>query len=540
MAPTFDLTEEPWITVIRLDNGRLEEVGLQEALSRAHEFRAVRDPLPTVEFGLYRLLVVLALDIFKPKNKTALSRLVSQKKFDAAQVEAYLHDKQDRFDLFSQQHPFLQTAGMEGEAVKPLAGLLPPIPSGTNAAHFHHGQEGEFGVSPAAAARLLTSVAPFMTAGGAGLAPSLNGAPPWYALIVGDTLFDTLCRNAYVLDRQNIALGEPSWRSDRAVMPGERCTNADLLEGWTWRPRRLQLVPGEAGRCSLTGQDSPMLVRSMKFAAGASCDFTKGGWRDPSVPYRIDDDGPKVMRPQEGKAVWRDTAPLALLSSRSYTRGESKFQFERPHIVEQWAQMIQDRYAEDGLLNLTLYGMRTDLKMKVFEWYREPLALPRSLVLKDEFALRVQQEMERADSIAYALKKAIQKTYKREGKGNAKAFDDLIAYTQRQYWSSIRGAWERLLEEVASLPAAQEAAFRAAWWEVLRGAGSAALKQAIGDLDTDAEALKRQVEAEQSFYGALHNILATGEERAAREAAKKSKKAKSKKAKSKEPKGAAL
>jgi CRISPR system Cascade subunit CasA len=529
MVPTFDLTEEPWIPVVRLDTGKLEEVGLREALCRAHEYRAVRDPLPTVEFGLYRLHAVLALDIFQLEDTDMLGALRDEGQFDAATVHAYFDKWQDRFDLLSKQYPFLQTAGMEREGAKPLAGLLPPIPSGTNAAHFHHGQEGEFGVSPAAAARLLTSIAPFMTAGGAGLAPSLNGAPPWYALIVGDTLFDTLCRNAYVLDRQKIALGEPSWRSKRVVMPGERCTGADLLEGWTWRPRRLQLVPGAAGRCSLTGQDSPVLVHSMKFAAGASCDFTKGGWRDPSVPYRIDEDGPKVMRPQESKAVWRDTAPLALLSSRSYTRGESKFQFERPHIIEQWVEMIQSQYAEDGPLNLTLYGMRTDLKMKVFEWYREPLALPRSLVLKDDFAMRVQKEMERADSIAYALKKAIQKTYKREGKGNAKAFDDLIAYTQRQYWSSLHGTWERLLGEIAPLSAAQDAEWtksRAAWWEALGGAGRAALTQAIGDLDTDAEALKRQVEAEQSFQGALHSILVTEEEKAAREAAKKSRKTK--------------
>ena len=523
MSPKFDLIAEPWIPVVRLSDGGLEEVGLRDALVHAHEYRAVRDPLPTAEFGLYRVLTVLLLDIFQPKNKTALGRIMGGKRFDAEAVDAYFTQWTDRFDLFSAKYPFLQTAGMAGEAAKPLAGLLPPIPSGTNAAHFYHAQEDAFGVSPAAAARLLTTMAPFMTAGGAGLAPSLNGAPPWYALIVGDTLFATLCANAYVLDRQTLALGKPAWREDKAVTPGERCLRADLLEGWTWRSRRIQLVPSGPGRCSLTGQESAALVRAMKFIAGASCDFTNGGWRDPSVPYKIDDKGPKVMRPTEGKQVWRDTAPLALLNEHS---GSEK-QFRRPLIIEQWTQMVNEEYFEKGPLRLALYGMRTDLKMKVFEWHAEPMTLPCALVLDEEYGKRVLGEMARADSIAYALKRAIQKTYKREGKGNAKAFEDLIAYAQRQFWNDSHEAWKTLLNRMAALPPTDEEGWSGVqriWWTALRKQGKTALAAAIGDLDTDAEALRRQVDAEQSFQNALYVILATEAEKTAREAAKKTKK----------------
>ncbi len=526
--PTFDLIAEPWIPVVRLSDGKPEEVGVRDALLHAHEYRAVRDPLPTAEFGLYRLLTVLVLDIFQLEDTEMLSELIAAGCFDVEAVDAYFAQWRDRFDLFSEKYPFLQTAGMAGEAAKPLAGLLPPVPSGTNAAHFYHAQEDEFGVSPAAAARLLTTMAAFMTAGGAGLAPSLNGAPPWYALIVGDTLFATLCANAYVLDRQTLALGRPAWREDKPVMPGERCLRADLLEGWTWRSRRIQLVSSGPGRCSLTGQDCPVLVQRMKFIAGASCDFTNGGWRDPSVPYKIDDKGPKVMRPQEGKAVWRDTAPLALLNARSYAGGDSKIEFRRPQIIEQWAQMTQDRYIEPGPLRLKLYGMRTDLKMKVFEWHAEPMALPCDLVLQDQYATRVQTEMERAGSVEYALKRAVQKTYKREGKGNAKAYEDLIAYAQRQFWHDIHSAWETLLTQMAALNPMDEEGWgrvQRVWWTALRKQGEAALAAAIGSLDTDAEALRRQVDAELSFQNALYVLLATDSEKAAREAAKKNKKA---------------
>jgi len=519
--PTFDLVREPWIPCLRLD-GTVEEVGLRDALCRSHELRALRDPMPTVEFGLYRLLVVLMLDIFRPEDTQMLSTLMAEACFDPARVDAYFTQWQDRFDLFSQPRPFMQAAGMEGEA-KPLAGLLPPIPSGTGAAHFHHPHETTFGVSPAAAARLLTAVAPFMTAGGAGLAPSINGAPPWYVLIAGDTLFETLCRNAYVLDQKRLPLGMPAWRDDKPLTPGERSTDAALLEGWTWRPRRVQFLPGGPGRCTLTGVEAPALVRAMRFTAGASCDFV---WRDPSVPYKIDDKGPKVMRPQEDKEVWRDTAPLALLSRRDYSRGDAKIQFRRPAVIEQLAAMVQDDYMDKAPLELTLYGMRTDLKMKVFEWSRETLSLPKPLVLQDKFHKEVQNEMERAGQVAYRMRVAVKMTYDREGAGSKAAFDSLAAHAQRRFWAELRPAYDQFLREIAPLPAWPEEDWegaRARWWGAIRKAGTAALGQAIGDLDTNAGALKRQVLAEKSFAGALFTLLMTDNDKAAREAKKKAK-----------------
>lgn len=516
---TFDLIREPWIPCLRPD-GNVEEVGLREALCRAHELRAIRDPMPTVEFGLYRLLIVLVLDIFRPEDTQMLSDLMAEGRFDPTIVDAYFAQWQKRFDLFSATHPFLQTAGMTAEAAKPLAGLLPPIPSGTNAAHFHHEHEATFGVSPAAAARLLASMSPFMTAGGAGLAPSINGAPPWYALIVEENLFETLCRNAYVLNRQKLALGTPAWRDDRALNPAERCKGADLLEGWTWRPRRIQLVPGEPGTCALTGTQTDGLVRTMKFAAGASCDFT---WRDPSVPYKIDDKGPKVMRPQENKEVWRDTAPLALLNQRDYTRGDVAIQFQRPAVIDQIVLMTQDKYIDKGPLQLTLYGMRTDLKMKVFEWQRALLSLPKPLVLQDKFHTEIQDEMERAGQVASRLRYAVKLTYDREGAGNKAAFDSLVAYAQRQFWADLRPAYDRFLREIAPIAASQKEGWEAArgrWWQAIRTAGKAALTQAIGNLDTDARALKRQVLAEKAFANALFIILMTDDEKAARDTKK--------------------
>ena len=522
MAATFDLIKEPWIPVVAAD-GSVREVGLQEVLVQAHRFKAIRDSLPTVEFGLYRLLAAFALDIFEPKNTEALADLLNIKHFDVAKIEAYFTRWQDRFDLFHERYPFLQTAGMNDSAEKPLAGLLHPMPSGTNAAHFHHTHEDDFGVSSAAAARLLTSIAPFMTAGGAGLSPSINGAPPWYALITGNTLFETLCLNLCVVDlplTKNQA-GPPAWRDDRLVSL-DRCQGASLLESLTWRPRRLQLVPGGAGLCSLTGLPSPIIVRTMKFGPGASCDFL---WRDPNVPYKIDDKGAKVMRPQEGKEAWRDTGPLALLREGEHGREEDKIRFERPRIVDQFATMSREGLLpKSTALQLSLYGLRTDLKMKVFEWQRETLTILKPLVLESKFHLEADAEMEKAEKIAYALRVAIKITYPRDGAGNKSAFAALTGSAERGFWQELRGCYEDLLCRLAQTSATDEVAIqevRQSWQADLKSAGQSALDEAIGTLDTDAEALARWVKATEFYRFRIRDIFSTPEERMARAAAKK-------------------
>ena len=72
--PTYSLLTEPWIPV--LDAGTdlretpdapavLREVGLREALLRAHEIREVYTDSPLETIALNRLLLALALDVYQ-------------------------------------------------------------------------------------------------------------------------------------------------------------------------------------------------------------------------------------------------------------------------------------------------------------------------------------------------------------------------------------------------------------------------------------------------------------------------------------------
>ena len=504
----YDLCAEPWIPVLCPD-GAMQDVNLRTALTSAHQFLEIRDPIPTVEFGLYRLLVALVLDIFHPEDTEALGEMLDAGKFDEASIDRYFAQYADRFELFHPVYPFLQTGGMEQQDVKPLSGLLPLIPSGTNALHFHHAHESDFAVCPAAAARLLTMIAPFMTAGGAGLSPSINGAPPWYVLITGASLFETLCLNTCVVNlAQASGDAPPAWRQS-APVKAERYKHASLLQALTWQPRRIQLIPGAPGICSMTNAETLVRVSTMRFTAGAACDFA---WQDPNVPYKITDKGPMVLRPQEGKELWRDTGPLLLLEQGDFTSEKGSVQFARPRIVAQFDVLINEGILNsDSICTVTAYGMRTDMKMKVFEWQRECLRLPAKMLGRQSLRTHAQQAMELADSVSYFLKQAIKHVYPRDGAGNNAAFDTLIDQSQRQFWQQLRAQFDILLDRLVELPSDPvaydtELAETRIWWQqVLGSLGTKVLNEAIGELDTDAEAMRRQVGARQLFRRTIWN-----------------------------------
>jgi len=504
---SFNVSQRPCIPI--LHEGIVKMVSLREALVHAHEFQEVQHELPTVEFGLYRFLTALVGDVFfvepgQQLNTLRLAKLLNQGRFDEHRIASYLERYADRFDLFHEKYPLLQVGNLEDKE-KPIANLLHAFPSGTNITHFHHASEEDFAVSPEAAFGLLTTVAPWMTAGGAGLAPSINGAPPIYVLIRGHNLFETLTLNLCAIPLQYAKDKEdsPTWRWDREV-GGER-TEAGYLEALTWMPRRVRLTPGEGGHCTLTGHYSDILVRTMKFVAG---DSTRFAWRDPNAAYRLSDKGATIVRMREGRALWRDTAPLALLREKEKVA-------QRPVVIDQFAELMQSNLIGRGKsLQLALYGLRTDLKMKIFEWQREHLTLPLPLVLdtssEARFGLEVQSWVDQAESVGDELRRAVKRLYPREGQGNKKAFERRFTYVERNYWETLHPTFNDLLyklalSEMATVTYRQE--LRAGWRETVEKVVRNAFELAASNLDANAHALERLTRARRSLEVSLKRVF---------------------------------
>ena len=506
----YNLIEEPWIPLLNGD-GVITEVSLREALINGHMYSGVQDPIPTVEFGLYRLLVTFAHAITGISGQIELAQLVDRRQLPTDKIEAYLEKWKDRFNLFDEKYPFLQTV-MTGEK-KPLAGLVPMVPSGTNSNHFHRSKEDEFAVSPGSAARLLTTIAPFMNAGGAGLSPSINGAPPYYALIVGNNLFETVALNLCAAPPTYAgSKNTPVWEGDGTFCKGEVTEAPGLVGAYTWQPRRLRLIAGSGGNCSLTNQPATILISSMYFEAGAATRFK---WQDPNVAYVNTEKGETPLRPQEGREIWRQTGPLALLTERSYRGNDKqvKVRFERPLIVSQFANLAANDYIDQQQIKVRVYGMRTD-NAKVLEWQAETLILPKPLLVDDNFHLLIQHEMDKAGEIATAIRNAIHAAFKRGGKGAKNPYGALVEYSQRRFWQDLKPAFDQFLLDLSTTTEELEPLQRvtSAWRIRAKQIGEAAVNEAIGALDTNSDALRRSTVALHQFSIKLRSMYAVPEQ----------------------------
>lgn len=495
--PTFNVLHEPWIPLVR-SNGEQEELGILGALSHAHEFAAIRDLSPIVEFGLYRLLVAFLLDALvlagrRPESKEDLQDLLIEQQWNKELLDDYVARCGDVFDLFHPERPFLQCAATGGEE-RPLAALYPGVPSGTNVILWHHEGEEEMGATPAEAARLLATIAPFMTAGGAGLSPSINGAPGIYALPYGDSLFTTLTLNLPMVGPSETA-PNAAW-CNRSVPGGER-TEVTTVEALTWRPRRVLLVPpGEAEG----GQ-----VRRMRFEAG---DKTRFNWIDPNLAYIYQSDKTTPVRMRTGRPFWRDAGPLALLDRSRYGRDDGKVQFCRPQVVDT-AFATSER-----LRGIRLYGMRTDLKMKVFEWASGILVVPCSLGRSTALGAWVQSELDLADHGGNLVIREVNRLHPSVQRGDRSAAPLRMATdAERSYWQTLEPEFYLLMDRAAAMGESglddPEKAAGAAqpWRDAIQRGALAAFEEAAKDLDADSDALERTVNARRRLSAELRKVL---------------------------------
>lgn len=497
--PSFNVLTERWIHVIRSARTR-DELGIMPCLLQAHEICEIRDPAPIVEFGLYRILVAFVLDALiladkRPEDALDLKALIAEEHFSATILEEYVAHCGDVFDLFDPDKPFLQTNIPKGNE-KAFSGSYPVAPSGTNAIHWHHGYERDVKMTVPEVARVLTTFAPFMTAGGAGLSPSINGAPAIYALPTGKSLFETICLNI-PLSTRNSGDGQIAWRNSRE--PGVERNQATTSEAFTWRPRKVQIVPSK-------GPEGNTVVSKMKFQKG---DSTRFPWIDPNLGYRYSKDKVTPVRMREGRPIWREAGPLMLLSQKSTGSGKDRVAFQRPDVV---ALACSARLPNEPL-KIVAYGMRTDMKMKVFEWVRGTLELHPKLGRSNRLGAIVHSELELADKAAFDLTSSIKHLYPRDGAGNKSALANLAGRCERAYWQRLELNFQPMMTAFAELdddaPDNPELITATAkpWREAIERFAKGQFELAAKDMDADSDALERQVKARVRLHNSLRKHL---------------------------------
>lgn len=137
--PSFNLVRQPWIPVLMRD-GHSETLSLMEVFARAPQISQVVAELPTVGAAIEGILqAILRRSVgvyYLVEERVSVASAAQQAWFDwqpvAEDVEEYLREWEDRFDLFDPVTPFFQAAGLmsaKGE-VAGLEVLLADVPNG--------------------------------------------------------------------------------------------------------------------------------------------------------------------------------------------------------------------------------------------------------------------------------------------------------------------------------------------------------------------------------------------------------------------------
>ncbi len=492
-ASSFNLWMEPWITA-ETTAGATETVGIEALLLDAGRYRALYDPSPLVVVAVHRLLVAVLQDALRPQRKRNLLALWQVEAFPAEAIRAFGRQFGPRFDLFAADAPFLQSADIPRDPARKGQGksvgyLLEDLTAGTGVTHYNHLYQRELVLCAACCAKGLLSVPAFASSGGAGIKPSINGVPPIYVIPGGETLYRGLVASLTMPNFQpEVADQEgdtPWWRREPIVGKKQEVSRVGYLHSLTFPARRMRLHPQPMdGPCSRCGRTTAWGAAEMVYEMGESRPDGAAFWRDPFAAYRLppgDAPGPPLpVRPVEGRAVWREFAALFL------PHAEGGQRLQRPLIIDQ-IEAIRNSLPNppDTPIPFQTVGLRTDMKMKIFEWESNGfLVTPR--VLEDAVAA---SKIKAALDFARQCEGILKSMYGRYFNGLSPSFPDAApmkgpaavrARMTQQYWQRLGDVFRDWVARFR--PAADVDALFEEWLRAVIRVGDEVFRDAAGHL----------------------------------------------------------
>ena len=454
----YDLRFEPWIPVERLD-GTADVVSIRNALVCAHQIRRISGEIPGEGIALLRLLLALVYCIYSPsedageKEKKALWKEIRSKgSFEADQIDGYLSDFPNEFDLFDDEHPFYQIPGLAYMGEKEfdsVSELMLDVPKPEKFL-FSMRSPGHLDSLPFdLAARYLVVAQAFDTAGikspvvgntsaksGKAYAPKGALGTGWCGALggiylEGQNLFETLLLN-FVLFLSNVSVIAPDdyapW--EREVPSADTCQReptgpVDLL---TWQSRRIRLIPSEDGSCVrgviISYGDVLIPANKQRFEMMT-------GWRESKQQQKKLGTATAPLMPvapDTARALWRGLPGLLALADGGKLR---------PGVVR-WMSELQDAQSfEDWRLNVRItcqgvnYGTQSSV---VDDAITDSVDLRAALLRMDsEAVIKMLDVIERTDQAVGVLVRFVQNVERAQGdRRRYDSFSDSAAQASRE------------------------------------------------------------------------------------------------------------
>ncbi|MEV5900050.1 type I-E CRISPR-associated protein Cse1/CasA [Streptomyces sp. NPDC052127] len=390
VAPSFDLTNQPWIEVLKSD-GSQEALSLREVFAQAAHVRRLAGEVPTMDFALLRLLLAIAHDAFDgPCDIEAWGELWADAQCFAA-VGAYLDTHRERFDLLNPVAPFFQTAGLRTakDEVFSLNRIVADVPNGEP--FFTARMPTVERLSFAEAARWVVHAHAYDTSGiksgmvgddrvkggkvyplGTGWAGGLGGV-----FAEGDTLRETLLLNLVAADTDALeftADDRPAWRRSPCPPSGAERPPTGLRDLYTWQSRRLRLHHDTDGVTGVVlGYGDPLTARNMHrrepMTAWRRSTFQEKKLRQPLIYLPRDHD--------PARAAWRGIASLVADRSEA-AQGAEAAPYLRPGVLEWAARLVTEgELPRDFLIRARIVGAKYGTQQSVIdEVVDDPLLMP--------------------------------------------------------------------------------------------------------------------------------------------------------------------
>ena len=449
--PHFDLRFEPWIPVERLD-GTDDVVSIRDAFVGAHLIRRISGEIPGEGLALLRFWLSFVYCINddlegagEKQKKERWEKLWSQGNFEAGQIDEYLADYPQEFDLFDDEHPFYQIpdlAYMGEKEFDSVSELMLDVPKPEKFLFSMRSPEHLDLLPFDLAARYLIVAQAFDTAGikspvvGNASAKSGKAYAPKGALgtgwcgalggiyLEGQNLFETLLLNFVLfLSNASVIVSDDYAPWEREVPSADTCQReptgpVDLL---TWQSRRIRLVPSEDGSCVcgviISYGDVLIPANKQRFEMMT-------GWRESKQQQKKLGTVTVPLMPvaqDTARALWRGLPSLLALADGGKLR---------PGVIR-WMSELQDvQSVEDWRLNVRIvcqgvsYGTQSSV---VDDAVTDSVDLRATLLRKDsEAVLKMLDVITRTDDAVGALVAFIRRVEQAQGdrRGKSKNFSD--------------------------------------------------------------------------------------------------------------------
>lgn len=483
MKQTFDVLTQGWIPVIDED-GRRKQLGIRDALLQAHQLREISVGSPMCEYAVYRFLNVFLMDAVRPEDAVAIDELLEAGEFDAEMLDEYISRCRTEgvsFDLFDTERPFMQAPFRADwdKVRKPASTLDYTIPNGNNHTMFDHRKAESIALSYGEAMRLLLAAQLFCTAGAQGYPSGVNGAPPYFTLIRGENLFQTLVYSMVGTDQTRDFDSMPVlWRNEMIVEPKKQMIKISWLYGMQFPTRRILLIPDE----------ETQTVREIYFSQGLNYTAVDN-WIDPHVTYRRNKEGRFPWRPNHEKAIWRNLHDLI---------GENK-----SLIVVQYIEDLE-HLSESQYVPLTIYGVQTN-NANYLTATRQDFDIPEALFYNRDCILYIEQNIKWAEEIASALRKAL--THEELPPQNA-------AQAEAEFYDACGTDLLDLCKQDLAVETPNFEECRRKWIDIVEKEAKAALNRAMQQSQLRGQAMMQVTYQQGILFAALKKIRKENEESA--------------------------